>query len=183
MTADLDFYATVATRGEILGRGIGSGPAAWEAALGPDHLDDPGEGTLRRDHGLVELTFSTAHAPGARSCSCQGISVQVHRLAHGAPTASLVPAALVREYGEFAPRVRFEELRSAILSLGCTVEPEDLSADIHRYRVPESGARVFVIDDPDPYGDGHHDTDDPETAQAGDVWALSVAPAWWGASP
>ncbi|MFH8564119.1 hypothetical protein [Streptomyces sp. NPDC017988] len=185
--ADLGFYAAFATRGEILGTGIGADPAAWEAALGPDHLDDPGEGTLRRDHGLVELSFSAAEKPLGRSSSrpfsCYGISVQVHRLAHDAPTAPLVPSALVREYGQFAPRVRFEELRSAILSLGCTVEPEDLSADIHRYRVPESGARVFVIDDPDPYGDGHHDTDDPETAQAGDVWALSVCPAWWGASP
>ncbi|MFI0975958.1 hypothetical protein ACH4SP_02895 [Streptomyces sp. NPDC021093] len=174
--SDLDFYAHVATRGNVLGTesatGTGSGPAAWEAALGPDYLDDPGGGLLRRDYGLLEISFSDDEGP----MSCFGFTVQVHRLIH----YRSVPPSLAREYGEFASRVRFEELRSAVLSLGGSVEPDDLSGDIHRYRVPESGARIFVIDDPDPYGDGHHDVDDPEIHQAGDVWALSLSPAWWG---
>ncbi|GAA2423946.1 hypothetical protein [Streptomyces macrosporus] len=170
--SDLDFYAHVATSCDVLGIGIGSGPDAWEATVGPDYLDDPGQGLLRRDYGLVELSFSDADGP----MTCFGISVQVHRLVHG----HCVPPSLVREYGEFTPRVRFEEVRSVILSLGCTVEPDDLSGDVHRYRVPESGARVFVIDDPDPYGDDGHGVDDPEAHQAGDIWALSVSPAWWG---
>ncbi|WHM40686.1 hypothetical protein [Streptomyces sp. BPTC-684] len=171
--SDLDFYAHVATRGDVLGTGIGSGPDAWEAAVGPGYLDDRGAGLLRRDYGLVEVSFSGAEG----SMSCFGISVQVHRLIHG---HSAVPPTLEREYGGFAPRVRFQDLRSGILSLGRTVEPEDLSGDVHRYRVPESGARIFVIEDPDPYGDGDYDVDDPEIHQAGDVWALNVSPAWWG---
>ncbi|MFE7236475.1 hypothetical protein ACFVAF_38955, partial [Streptomyces sp. NPDC057596] len=32
--------------------------------------------------------------------------------------------------------------------MGCKIEPDDLSGDVHRYRVPESGTRIFVIDDP-----------------------------------
>ncbi len=32
----VDFYAHVATRGDVLGAGIGSGPGAWEATVGPD---------------------------------------------------------------------------------------------------------------------------------------------------
>ncbi|WP_251091738.1 hypothetical protein [Streptomyces sp. Caat 7-52] len=167
----LDFYSHVAMHGDVLGTGIGSGPGAWEATVGPDHLDDPGKGLLRRDYGLVELSFSDADGP----MSCFGIRIQVHRLIHG----PCVPSPLIHEYGEFAPRTRFEELRSAVLSLGGTIEPDDLSGDVHRYRVPESGVRIFVIDDPDPYGDGDH-ADDPEIHQAGDVWALSVSPNWWG---
>ncbi|MFF4867454.1 hypothetical protein ACFY3J_38585 [Streptomyces sp. NPDC001231] len=170
--SDLDFYAHVATHRDVLAIGIGSGPGAWEATVGPDYLDDPGKKLLRRDYGLVELSFSDADGP----MSCFGISVQVHRLVHG----HCVPPSLVREYGESTPRARFEELRSMILSLGCKIEPDDLSGDVHRYRVPESGTRIFVIDDPDPFGDGDHDVDDPEIHQAGDVWALSVSPAWWG---
>ncbi|WFB11129.1 hypothetical protein LRS74_31890 [Streptomyces sp. LX-29] len=170
--SDLDFYAHVATRCDVLGAGIGSGLAAWEAMVGSDYVDDAGDGLVRRDYGLVELSFSDADGP----LSCFGIGVQVHRLVHG----PCVPAPLEREYGEFAPRARFEELRSVILSLGCTVEPDDLSGDIHRYRVPESDARILVIADPDPHGDGDHDVDDPEIHQAGDVWALSISPAWWG---
>ncbi|MGW0632048.1 hypothetical protein [Streptomyces sp. NPDC002758] len=135
--------------------------------MGPNYRDDPGKKLLRRDYGLVELSFSDVDGP----MSCFGISVQVHRLVHG----HCVPPSLVREYGEFTPRARFEELRSVILSLGCKVEPDDLSGDVHRYRVLGSGVRIFVIDDPDPFGDGDHDVDDPEVHQAGDVWALSVS--------
>ncbi|WP_328885301.1 hypothetical protein [Streptomyces sp. NBC_00316] len=120
----------------------------------------------------MELSFSDVEGLP----SCFGISVQVHRLIHGLS----VPTALTGKYGEFAPRVRFTELQAAILSLGCAVEPDDLSGDVHRYRAAGSGARIFVIDDPDPYGDGDHDADDQEAHRAGDVWALSVFPAWWG---
>ncbi|MGW2769260.1 hypothetical protein [Streptomyces sp. NPDC001275] len=116
--SDLDFYAHVATHRDVLGIGIGSGPGAWEATVGPDYLDDPGKKLLRRDYGLVELSFSDADG----LMSCFGISVQVHRLVHG----HCVPPSLVREYGEFTPRARFEELRSMILSLGCKIEPDDL---------------------------------------------------------
>ncbi|WP_381562177.1 hypothetical protein [Streptomyces eurythermus] len=170
----LDFYARVATRGEVLGVGIGSGPGLWEAVLGTDCLDDPGRGLLRRDYGLVELSFAADGGP----LSCFGISVRAHRLVHDQG----VPPALARAYGEFTPRARFEEVRSRILALGCAVEPDDLSGDVHRYRVPESGVRVFVVDDPDPYGDGDHDVHDPGLHQAGDIWSLSVPPAWWARS-
>ncbi|MFG2720585.1 hypothetical protein ACGFW5_20130 [Streptomyces sp. NPDC048416] len=170
--SDLDFYAHVATRCDVFGAGIGSSPAVWEAAVGPDYFDDPGNGPLRRDYGLVELSFSD----GESSQPCFGISVQTHRLLYG----SSVPTSLAREYGEFAPRVRFAPLRDVILSLGHTVEPDDLSGDVHRYRVTESGARIHVIADPDPYGGGNHDVDDQTIHQAGDVWGINVSPAWWG---
>ncbi|GGT33257.1 hypothetical protein GCM10010271_41440 [Streptomyces kurssanovii] len=130
--SDPDFYAHVATRCDVCGTGIGSSPAAWEAAVGVHYLDEPGNGLLRRDYGLVELSFSDAEG----ALACFGISVQVHRLIHGLS----VPTALTRQYGEFAPRARFTELQAAILSLGRTVEPDDLMGDVHRYRAPGSGS-------------------------------------------
>ncbi|MEJ8640356.1 hypothetical protein WKI68_00780 [Streptomyces sp. MS1.HAVA.3] len=92
---------------------------------------------------------------------------------------SKVPAPLSRWYGAFAPRARFEELRASVEALGHTIELDDPSGDIHRYRVPGSGTRVFVVADPDPYGYGDHDPDDPEEVQIGDIWSIDVAPAWW----
>ncbi|MBT2394866.1 hypothetical protein [Streptomyces sp. ISL-100] len=174
--SDLDFYAHVATRCDVLGAGIGSDRDGWEAAVGPDYFDDPDGGLLRRDYGLVEVTFSPA-PQGPMFCVAFG--VKSHRLLHG-HSASIVPPPLSREYGTFAPRVRYEELRAVIRSLGCTVELEDESSDVHRYRVPESGARIFVVADPDPYGNGDHDPDDPQERQVGDLWMLDVSPHWWG---
>ncbi|WP_053699463.1 hypothetical protein [Streptomyces sp. NRRL F-5755] len=101
---DLDFYAHVAARGDVLGTGIGADPDAWEAALGAGYLDDAGEGLLRRDYGLVELSFSDAGEP----LSCFGISVQVHRLLYDLS----IPTSLTGAYGEFAPRVRGPVLAS-----------------------------------------------------------------------
>ncbi|MGW9451017.1 hypothetical protein [Streptomyces sp. NPDC055632] len=171
---DLDFYAHVATRGDVLGAGVTAPPATWEAALGPDHLDDASHGLMRRDYGLVELSFEE----GDGVWSCFGISVQVHRLTTG--DASVVPPPLRNAYGPFAPRVEFDELSAAVTGLGCSIEPDDdaTTTDIRRYRVAETGARIFVVADPGPYGYGEPDPDTPGT-RAGDVWSLSVSPSWW----
>jgi hypothetical protein len=163
--ADLDFYAHVATRGDVLGVGIGAQPADWETKLGVDCLDTEDGGLLRRDYGLVELSFQEEGG----AWPCFGVSVQVRRLRWD--TESSVPAALRSAYGEFAASRRFEDLAAAIAGLGCSVEPEPdedgTAGDIHRCRVPESGVRIFVRPDENAQG------------QAGEVWSLSVSPAWW----
>jgi hypothetical protein len=176
--SDLDFYVQFATRGEVAGLGIDSHPAEWEAKLGSDYLDDRVRGQMRRDYGLVELSFQE----GEGRWLCFGISVQIHRLVWG--DVSSVPAALRNEYGEFAPRVEFDELAARIASLGYRIEPDNDSTttDIHRYRVTESGARVFVVADIDPYGYADVDEDDdPAGHRVGDVWSISLSPAWWSA--
>ncbi|CAM5360754.1 hypothetical protein SAVIM338S_01360 [Streptomyces avidinii] len=163
----LEFYARVATRCDVLGAGTGAHPDGWEAAVGTDFLDVPGGGLLRRDYGLVEIDF--APDPQGRM-SCSGFGIKVHRLLYG-PSPSAVPAPLSRAYGEFASRVPFGELQSAVRALGHTTEIDDVSRDMHRYRVSGSGARVHVIADPDPYGSGDPD---PAGHQAGDVWSIDV---------
>ncbi|MFD4588408.1 hypothetical protein [Streptomyces sp. NPDC058434] len=173
---DLDFYAHVAARGDVLGAGTGSEPAEWEAALGTDYLDDRSEDLLRRDYGLVELSFQKSDD----TWPCFGVSIQVHRLL---PGAAAVPRPLRDAYGEFARRVRFDELRDVITGLGHTVEPDDAPpvTDMHRYRVSGSGARIVVVADPDPYGYGDPDPHDPDERQVGDVWSIGLSPAWWSA--
>ncbi|MEW2317043.1 hypothetical protein [Streptomyces bauhiniae] len=171
----LDFYAHVAVRGEVLGVGLGAGPEAWEAALGATCLDVPGGGLLRRDYGLVEINFSPDRTdPPERQgqMSCFGFGVKIERLLYDR-SPSTVPSSLSREYGEFAPRVPFEELRTAILALGHTIELDkyDTSSDMDCYRVSASAARIHVVADPDPYGAGDPD---PDGHQAGDVWSLDV---------
>ncbi|MEU0214860.1 hypothetical protein ABZ281_06895, partial [Streptomyces sp. NPDC006265] len=116
--SDLDFYAHVATRGDVLGVGMGAQPAQWETKLGAGFLDTEDGSLLRRDYGLVELSFQEED----RAWPCFGVSVQVHRLRWD--TESSVPAALRDAYGPFACSTRFEDLAAAITGLGCTLEPE-----------------------------------------------------------
>ena len=165
----LGFYTHVAIHGDVLGTGIGAGPDSWEAAVGTGYLDAPQGGLLRRDYGLVEVNFSPDQQG---QMSCFGFGIAVHRLIHSL-SPSPVPALLSQEYGAFATRVPFEELRAAVVALGRTVELDDTARDMDRYRVPGSGARIHVIADPDPYGSGDPD---PDGHQAGDVWSIDV----WG---
>ncbi|MCC3772193.1 hypothetical protein [Streptomyces sp. UNOC14_S4] len=175
--SDLGFYVHAVTRREILGAGIRTTPDAWAAALGQDYVENHGGGTFLRDYGLVEISFAEETESG--NVACFGFGLKPHRLLGS--TEGYVPQALLREYGPFANRVRFDTLRAAIEAAGRTLEHEDGGGgdDIHRYRVVESGARIHVIVDPDPYGYGH-DPDDPEESRAGDVLSIDVSPMWWG---
>ncbi|MFI9238022.1 hypothetical protein [Streptomyces sp. NPDC053079] len=175
--SDLDFYAHIATRGDVLGVGIGAQSAEWEAKLGAGYLDNRSQGLISRDYGLVELLFQEDEG----AWPCMSISVQVHRMVGG---ETAVPQTLKDVYGDFAHRVRFDELRSQIMRLGYSIEPDNdasTTGDVNRYRVSESGARIFVVAEVDPYGCGDIDPGDPTQEQVGDVWAISMSPAWWSA--
>ncbi|MEU3459169.1 hypothetical protein ABZ721_04325 [Streptomyces sp. NPDC006733] len=163
----LDFYAQVAIRCDVLGAGVGAHPDSWEAALGARFLDVPGRGTLRRDHGLVEINFS---ADQQGQLSCFGFGVKIQRLLYD-QSPSTVPSPLTRKYGPFTHRVPFEELRAAAVALGHTVELDDKARDMHRYRVSGSGARIHVIADDDPDGSGDPD---PDGHRVGDIWSIDV---------
>ncbi|MFB8416845.1 hypothetical protein ACFC63_15205 [Streptomyces albidoflavus] len=168
----LDFYAHVAMRGEVLGVGLGADPDAWEAALGTECLDVPGGGLLRRDYGLVEINFSPDRPGRQGRMSCFGFGVKSQRLLYD-QSPSTVPPPLSREYGEFAPRVAFKELRAALLGRGHTIELDqhNTSSDMDCYRVSASAARIHVVADPDPYGSGDPD---PDGHQRGDIWSVDV---------
>ncbi|MFK8908545.1 hypothetical protein [Streptomyces sp. YS-3] len=168
----VDFCAHVATRGDVLGAGLGTGPVGWEAALGETFLDVPNGGLMRRDYGLVEINFSPEKPGKQTEMSCFGFGVKVARLLFD-QSPNTVPPPLTREYGEFAPRVTLKELQAAVMALGHTIErdKDNTSRDMDRYRVSGSTARIHVIVDPDPYGSGDPDPDGPH---AGDVWSIDV---------
>ncbi|MGW2819038.1 hypothetical protein [Streptomyces sp. NPDC001415] len=173
--SDLDFYVHFATRGDVLGASIGMGPADWEAKLGTSYVDNRSESVVGRDYGLLDLVFQEE----AETWPCMGIGVKTHRLIDG---STAVPIALEERYGHFARRVKFDDLRSSMARLGYSVEPDPSTRDdIHQYRVSESGARIFVVAEVDPYGESDTDLDDPAGEQVGDVWSISFSPAWWSA--
>jgi hypothetical protein len=161
----LDFYVHVVTRGDLLGVGIGSDPAEWEAKVGTDYLDVSSPGFIRRDYGLVEVSFQE----DGNAWSCFGFNVQVHRLRLDGPSA--VPGPLRSAYGAFPARTKFADLCAALTAQGFSVEPDNDSSttDIHRYRVAQSGARIFVV----------AEAGASDTSRSGDVWRLSVSPDWW----
>ncbi|MCH0566505.1 MULTISPECIES: hypothetical protein [unclassified Streptomyces] len=161
----LDFYTHVAIRGDLLGAGIRSEPAEWEAKLGTDYLDVSSPGFIRRDYGLVEVSFQEEKG----AWPCFGISVQVHRLR--LEGVSAVPKPLRVAYGAFPARTKFAELCAVLTGQGFSVEPDNDSSttDIHRYRVVQSGARIFVV----------AEAGAPDSSREGDVWSLSVSPDWW----
>lgn len=55
--SDVAFYASLIVNGEILGCTFGDAPEVWDSALGDDYLDDRRKGRMRRDFGLVEVSF------------------------------------------------------------------------------------------------------------------------------
>ncbi|MFG2628203.1 hypothetical protein [Streptomyces sp. NPDC048473] len=172
--SDLDFYAHFATCGEVMGAGIDTQPSDWEPKLGADYLDDKSQGLMRRDYGLVEVSFQEDE----ENWSCFGISVQVHRLSRG--DMATVPAPLRHQYGNFAPRMKFDELAAAVTSLSHSIEREKeaTTMDMRRYRVSGSGATILVIADVDPYGYASATADHPIEHKVGDVWSISLSPAW-----
>ncbi len=76
--------------------------------------------------------------------------------------------------------MRSDELSAVLTRLGHSIEPDDnaTTTDVRRYRVAETGTRIFVVADPDPYGYGGPDPDAPGP-RAGDVRSLSLSPSWW----
>ncbi|MBF4138121.1 hypothetical protein [Streptomyces albidoflavus] len=172
--SDLDFYAHFATCGEVMGAGIDTQPSDWETKLGADYLDDKSYGLMRRDYGLVEVSFQEDEV----NWPYFGISVQVHRLSRG--DMATVPAPLRRQYGIFAPRMKFDELAAAITSLSHSIEREEeaTTMDMRRYRVSGSGATIHVIAGVDPYGYAKATADCPIEHKVGDVWSISLSPAW-----
>ncbi|GEM30835.1 hypothetical protein NN3_18420 [Nocardia neocaledoniensis NBRC 108232] len=73
--------------------------------------------------------------------------------------------------------MRFDELAALITGLGYRIEPDNntTTTDIHRYRVPESGARIFVVADADPYGCADVAAEDPVEHRVGDVWSITCS--------
>lgn len=158
----LQFCADVLKRGLVCGVGIDSRPADWDEALGVDYLQDVRKGRMRRDYGLVELSFLRLSGEWL----CTEISIQVHRL--NSTPDPVIPDAIENLYGEFESRVCLSSLSGLMAREGVHLASiEDQSRDwCSRFTVEESSAIVHVVSGLNgPVGD----------LNAGDVWSISVS--------
>ncbi|GAA3861464.1 hypothetical protein [Streptomyces sedi] len=161
MSDDLDFYVRTATRGTVCGLGAGSLPTEWEPVLGGDYVDDARKGRMRRDYGLVEVSFLRREG----EWRCATVSLQVHRLAWA---EDVVPRRLREEYGEFRTHVPFASLAAGIAEAGFGLE-EVGDSSMHgftAFRISETSSVLHVARTPPGDGGPHH---------ADDVWSLALS--------
>lgn len=158
----LSFFTDASVTGHVRGLGLGSSPAQWEQALGDDYIDDVRKGRMRRDYGLVELSFLRA----AGSWDCVEISIQAHRLS--LPSEDLIPESLIRTYGAFSDRIAFSDLRKSILEVGASVEAiQDATRSRYsRFWIPDSRALIHVTGER---------LSEPGIPTSGDVWSIALS--------
>ncbi len=153
--AALTFFRDIATTGAVEGLGLDAEPDQWSRSLGTAYVEDIRRGRMRRDYGLVELSFFRT----AQAWKCLEISVQVHRLAY--PHEDVVPITLSRV--PFPDRVLFADLNRVIQDSGAEVEEivDVAKSWYRRYYIPESSALVHVVSD--------------DSLSAETVWSISLA--------
>ncbi|MFD8494618.1 hypothetical protein [Amycolatopsis sp. NPDC059657] len=163
---DLDFYARAVIDGKVLGLGQGSLPEEWEDRLGAGYVDDVRKGRMRRDFGLVEVSFQRVRG----IWQCFGAGIQVHRLGRGGE--AVVPAPLLAEFGEFGSPVGFAGLDAAVARMGGRLESaNDGGSTYHdQFLSTSSNVRVHVVSQVDDPGDGG--------TSVGDVWSIHLS--WLG---
>ncbi|OBQ48256.1 hypothetical protein A4U61_24075 [Streptomyces sp. H-KF8] len=154
------FLIEVLESGAVQGLGLDARPEDWEARLGSGYIDDVRKGRMRRDYGLVELSFFKK----GEIWQCFEVSLQVHRLAKDIP--DVVPSSLIEEYGELESRVRFSDLQVNATAEGLQVaQIGDRGRHLHsRFSVMESRAIVHVLE-----------ADSGDILRRGDIWSVSLA--------
>ncbi|MDT0347604.1 hypothetical protein [Streptomyces litchfieldiae] len=160
---DLHFYASAVIEGTIYGLGVDSTPDQWTAELSDQCLDDARKRRMRRDYGLIEVSF---HRPkGEREWRCYAISVQIHRLAWGIDNN--IPERLNQEHGPFNEHMPFDAIYAEIQARGAQLEKNEgePSPGFESYRLPSARSAVYVMRT-------QGSEDDPH--QEGDVWSLGL---------
>lgn len=154
------FLLEVLGLGTVQRLGLDAKPEAWEAKLGSEYVDDLRKGRMRRDYGLVELSFFKE----GEIWQCFEVSLQIHRLA--TDFSRIVPSSLIEEYGPFESRIKFSDLQANATIEGLQVtQIDNRSGHLHsRFSVMESGVIVHVLE-----------TDFGDVLRQGDVWSVSLA--------
>ncbi|MFF4569273.1 hypothetical protein [Streptomyces sp. NPDC001410] len=139
--SELEFYVKAALQGEILGARLGTSPEIWEENLGSDFLDDARKSLMRRDYGLIEVTFAKSRG----SWESVAASLQIHRLAHRLD--GMIPPPVTVAHGTFSAHVRIGEFRRELEMQGGTLrEVTDSSRpNFVHYQEPSIGSSVYVV--------------------------------------
>jgi hypothetical protein len=160
---ELDFFVDFATTGYIEGIGLHSSPYEWDRTVGSDFVDDVQKKQLRRDYGLIELTFW--RTDGAWFCT--GIDIQAHRLWWKTP--DLLPAKLQKKYGEFPRSVELDKLRENLALLDyATIPIEDRNvSEYTRYHVPKTKVLIVSL--------SSVKSNNTDEIPIGTVWSMSLS--------
>ncbi|MDT7725945.1 MAG: hypothetical protein QOI21_2521 [Actinomycetota bacterium] len=161
--SDMDFYAQVIVTGRVMGASLASSPEQWAQELGANYVDARRKALMRRDFGLVEVSFQRVRGVW----ECFGMAIQVHRLVGGRD--GVVPAPVGARFGDFGPLVLFATLDDVVARAGHHLENDNDETTSHhdRFVLPETGAHVHVVsqvDDPDSGG-----------PQVGHVWSIQLS--------
>jgi hypothetical protein len=99
----MDLAVGMVIYSSVLGVRLGAAPDQAEQVLGSEYVDDihSRRKFLRRDYGLLELTFTGV------SWVCTALCLQAHRLA--GDQAVTVPAALLSKFGSPPRSIEFDE--------------------------------------------------------------------------
>jgi hypothetical protein len=138
----LDFFVNFARTGNICGLGLDTTPQQWADALGDRCISavNKKQKQMRRDYGLVELTFSGSE----ESWRFFSVSVQAHRL-WWSPDS--VPDRLRSEYGPFPKIINFEDVRSELRKFGlepCLIDDMQIS-DHARYYISVTKILIYAL--------------------------------------
>ncbi|WP_405482222.1 hypothetical protein [Streptomyces sp. NBC_00009] len=149
---EVEFYVDATLRKRILDVPLSASPKAWEDSLGEDFLDDVQKSRMRRDYGLVEISFVRRNERWESTT----VSLQIHRLARG--IEGLVPLPLRQAYGEFSESLKFEAFRIELERRGGALE--DITdvprGDFIHYRESNTTSSVYVAKK-SPLGDAKND--------------------------
>ena len=122
----------------VLGFRLGDPLELSEQEFGSEYVDDVHRRRrfLRRDYGLLELTFTGA------VWMCTTLCFQVHRL--DGERAVSIPGALRSEFGHPPRYVQFEEFRRRLADNGFSVTDLGCDDGICRYAVGETNCEVVT---------------------------------------
>ncbi|MFG2297746.1 hypothetical protein [Streptomyces sp. NPDC048603] len=162
-----EFIASLLADGSLLGLRAGDGPDAAERAVPVGFLDveeAPGV-SLRRDHGLLELSFSGG-GDGTAGWTLSSGMLQLHRL----PEDPELAAEWREATGvDFAPYTAWSDVLAALAAGPGLQESAFERIDqggYLEYRNPATRVSVLVVDDPDEERD--------DWPGNGDVWSVSL---------
>ena len=122
----------------VLGFGLGESLEQAERVFGGQYIDDihSRRKFLRRDYGLLELTFTGV------SWVCTTLCLQAHRLSGG--RAVSVPIALVSEFGAPPSYVDFDEFRSRLTGHGVSLGEAGREEEHARYMTDDMKCEVVT---------------------------------------
>lgn len=123
--------------GPLLSRTLGE----VEAVLGEDFYEEEFPGGLRRDYGLLELSFVRVD-----EWRCNAVTLELHRLTYDLEPG---PGPLLEEYGPYPKSVSYEKLLTVLRKAGVLLTPLPPVLDQERMGVNGTTTVVNALPDED----------------------------------